>query len=408
MIGQRIPLSIMLVSSTNASITTVNRHPARWALLALAAALLLSGCGLLSRDKATATPQANPVSVPPAPAVDSSPIVSATPLPTPAQQTPSITSLPSVADVVGQVGPAVVSIIVKSTTFNLRGFPQQSSGAGSGVIFREDGYILTNNHVVQGADNIIVTLADDRQLVAELIGTDPRTDLAVIRIDGRDLPTAPLADVSALRVGDWVVAIGNALGLRGSPTVTLGIVSALGRSIDSGNATLFDLIQTDAAINPGNSGGPLVNLQGEVIGINTAILRGSTSGGGAEAQGIGFAVSMETAIPVANEIVQNGRVIWPWLGVGVQDVNAATAAEMGLSVRHGVLILSVEQGGPAQQSGLRAEDVVIGLAGQPVDNLRDLQRIMRIQLEPGDQVAVTVVRDGQEREFQVTLQEFPR
>ena len=408
MIGQQIPLSIMLVSSITASIAPVNRDPARWALLALVAALLLSGCGLLGRDTATATPQANPASVPAAPAVDSSPIVSATPLPTPTQQTPLITALPSVADVVGQVAPAMVSIIVSSTTFNLSGFPQQSSGAGSGVIFREDGYILTNNHVVQGADHIIVTLSDDRQLVAELIGTDPRTDLAVIRIDERDLPTAPLADVSALRVGDWVVAIGNALGLRGSPTVTLGIVSALGRSIDSGNTTLFDLIQTDAAINPGNSGGPLINLQGEVVGINTAVLRGSTSGGRAEAQGIGFAVSMETAIPVAQEIVESGRVIWPWLGVGVRDVNAATAAEMGLSVRHGVLILSVEPGGPAQQSGLRAEDVVISLAGQPVDNLRDLQRIMRIQLEPGDQVAVTVVRDGQEREFQVTLQEFPR
>ena len=300
--------------------------------------------------------------------------------------------------------PAVVSVLVESTSVDFFGRSRRSGGSGSGVIFREDGYILTNNHVVEDADSITVVFSDGREREGEIVGTDLRTDLAVVRVDERGLPTAPLADVSKLRVGDWVIAIGNALGLQGSPTVTLGIVSALQRSIPSGsgNVTLFDLIQTDAAINPGNSGGPLVNLRGEVVGINTAVLRGT------EAQGIGFAVSMETAIPVANELVDNGRVVWPWLGVGVADVNPAIAAEMGLTARSGVVISNVETGGPAQQAGMETDDVVISLGGKPVTNLRDLQRILRIDYEPGDETTMTVVRDGQEQEFQLTLGEFPR
>ena len=367
---------------------------ARLVLLSAAAALLLAACS--SDDTPTPVPPTPTAAAP----VTLSPV--ATDQPT--------SSLPSVADVVAEVEPAVVSILVESTSVDFFGRTRRSSGSGSGVIFREDGYILTNNHVVQDADRITVVFSDGREREGEIVGTDLRTDLAVVRVDERGLPTAPLADPSKLRVGDWVIAIGNALGLRGSPTVTLGIVSALQRSIPSGggNVTLFDLIQTDAAINPGNSGGPLVNLQGEVVGINTAVLRGTDNTTGTEAQGIGFAVSMETAIPVADELVANGRVVWPWLGVSVADVNPAVASEMGLTARSGVVINSIEAGAPAQQAGLEQDDVIVALGGQPVTNLRDLQRILRIDYEPGDEITATAVRDGREREFQVTLGESPR
>ena len=362
------------------------------ASLTLAATLLLAACS----SEATPTPALeSPTATPSA----TSPLSAGSGAPLPA-------ALPAVADVVAQVEPAVVSILVETISVDRFGRSRRGGGSGSGVIFRANGYILTNNHVVEDADSIIVVLADGREREAELIGTDRITDLAVVRIEEHGLPTAPLADVSNLRAGDWVIAIGNALGLRGSPTVTLGIVSALGRTIFSGDTTLFDLIQTDAAINPGNSGGPLVNLQGEVVGINTAVLRGTNSG--TEAQGIGFAVSMDTAIPVADEIVANGRVIWPWLGVGVADVNAVTAAEMGLSVRRGVLVSNVTSEGPAEQAGIQAEDVIIALGGQEINNLRDLQRILRTEYDPGQQITVTVDRKGQSLEFQVTLEEFPR
>ena len=364
------------------------------ASLTLAATLLLAACS----SEATPTPVLESPTATPSP--------SATPPAAPDSEGPLQAALPAVADVVAQVEPAVVSILVETISVDRFGRSRRGGGSGSGVIFRADGYILTNNHVVEDADSIIVVLADGREREAELIGTDRLTDLAVVRIEERGLTTAPLADVSKLRAGDWVVAIGNALGLRGSPTVTLGIVSALGRTIPSGDSTLFDLIQTDAAINPGNSGGPLVNLQGEVVGINTAVLRGTNSG--AEAQGIGFAVSMDTAIPVANEILESGRVIWPWLGVGVADVNAVTAAEMGLSVRRGVLVSGVTSGGPAEQAGIQAEDVIIALGGQEINNLRDPQRVLRTQYDPGQQITVTVDRKGQTLDFQVTLEEFPR
>ena len=380
---------------SNAQANNVTRHIlAHLAVLSAVGALLLAACS----SEATPTP------LPPTPTVAATAAVTLSPV---AIDQPT-SSLPTVADVVAEVEPAVVSILVQSTSVDFFGQSRRSSGSGSGVIFREDGYILTNNHVVQDAESITVVFSDGRERQGEIVGTDPRTDLAVVRVDERGLPTVPLADVSKLRVGDWVIAIGNALGLRGSPTVTLGIVSALQRSIPSGsgNVTLFDLIQTDAAINPGNSGGPLVNLQGEVVGINTAVLRGTDSG--AEAQGIGFAVSMETAIPVANELVDNGRVVWPWLGVGVADVNPAIASGMGLTARSGVVISSVEPGGPAERADLEPDDVIVGLGGKPVTNLRDLQRILRIDYEPRDEITVTVVRDGREREFQLTLGEFPR
>ena len=312
----------------------------------------------------------------------------------------SSVQLPSIVSLVEQVEKAVVSIQVETMELGFFGTVRQI-GSGSGVIFRENGYILTNNHVLEDAVDIQVTLFDGRDLKAKLIGTDPRTDLALIKIDEDGLPIVPLGDASKLRVGEWVIAIGNALGLRGAPTVTVGVVSALGRTLGTQSATLYDLIQTDAAINPGNSGGPLINLQGEVIGINTAVLRGE------DAQGIGFAVSTETAIPVANQLLQNGQVLRPYMGISARDIDSATVAQMNLSVREGVLLVGIEPGGPAARAELKAEDVIIAIEAQGTPNFRALQRLLLTEFKIGQSVAITVVRGEDQMDIPLTFGEFP-
>jgi serine protease Do len=299
------------------------------------------------------------------------------------------------------VQPAVVSIVVRDTVRTAFG-TRNTFGSGSGVIFREDGYILTNNHVIEDADSIEVTLFDGRDLQAEIVGADPITDLAVIKVDERDMSTVPLGDVSRLRVGDWVVAIGNAAGLVGRPSVTLGVVSAFERTITAAGVMLRDLIQTDALINPGNSGGPLLNLSGEVIGINTAVLREDGI------EGIGFAVGAETATLVADQLVSNGRVIWPWLGIGAANVDRLSAAEMNLSVRDGVLVTQLVPGGPADRAGLRVEDVVIAIDDVPTPDVTTLQRLRRREFKVGQSVTVTLVRGSEETEVHLTLAEQPR
>jgi S1-C subfamily serine protease len=313
---------------------------------------------------------------------------------------------PNVADVVGKVGPAVVSIFAEGSSVDFFGRARRTGGAGSGIVFRDDGYILTNNHVVEKAETLTVVFFDGTERKGELVGTDPLTDLAVIRVDAKNLTTASLAEFTKTRVGEWVIAIGNALGLEGSPTVTVGIVSALERShpTPDPNVTLFDLIQTDAAINMGNSGGPLVNLKGEVIGINTLVDRSN------DAQGIGFAVNTQTALPVANELVANGRVVWPWLGVGVKDLDSAIATNMDLPTRYGVLVTSVMAKGPAEKATIQPNDVIIEINGQKVNNIRDFQRMLRIDFNPGNKITTTLIRKGKSSplKLEVTLGEFPR
>jgi len=364
----------------------IQRSSRLWVVLVAAAALVLASCTTI-RTEPTQTPI---------------PIATATETPAANNGSSTPATLPSIAELVQRVEPAVVSIQVKAREAGFFG-QVETMASGSGVIFREDGYILTNNHVVEGATSIKVALFDGRELDASVVGTDTNTDLAVIKVDEKGLLSIPLGDAAKLRVGDWVVAIGNALGLPGAPTVTVGVVSALGRTLETDpGVTLYDLIQTDAAINPGNSGGPLINLSGEVIGINTAVLRSDN------AQGIGFAVSAGTAIPVANQLVANGRVLRPYLGISAGEVNRATAAQMNLSVREGVLVVQVESGGPADRAGIRKDDVIVALDSQPTPTFLAMQRLLLSQFKVGQQINVTVARGKDQKQFTLTLGAFPR
>lgn len=315
--------------------------------------------------------------------------------------------LPNVADTVERVRPAVVSIVAEVVVQDFRG-ARRVFGSGSGVIFDPGGLVLTNNHVVEDAARVVVTLDDGRQVEAKVIGADVLSDLAVLRIPGTGHPFVPLGKNVRLRVGEWVIAIGNAAALPGGPTVTVGVVSALGRTLEAGRqVTLYDLIQTDAVINPGNSGGPLLNLQGELVGINTAVLRGG-NGGETPIEGIGFAINMETASFVADQLVAQGRVRWAWLGAFLADLLPETVARAGLPVREGVLIRGVIVGGPAERVGLKTGDIILGLDGKKVASVTDLTRKLRQDLRPGQQVDVELFRDGSRRTLKLVLGELPR
>ncbi|MBI2940448.1 MAG: trypsin-like peptidase domain-containing protein [Chloroflexi bacterium] len=331
----------------------------------------------------------------------------AAPAPAAASGAPTaLVGLPSVAMVADRVRPAVVFISVQAVTAGEFFQPVPTSGVGSGVIFDPRGYILTNNHVVEGARTIQVVLpSGPPSHPARLVGRDPLTDLAIIKIEGRNLPVAPLGDSDRLRIGDWVIAIGNALGLEGGPTVTVGVVSALGRSIEEPNgAVLENLIQTDAAINPGNSGGPLINLAGEVVGINTAAPGPTRTG--FQPSGIGFAISINSARPIIDDLLQHGRVRRPWLGVSIVTLTPSLAAQLGLGIDEGVLIGRIARNGPAAQAGLQPGDVLVALEGQKLRNTRDLTAALQRQ-KIGDRVTVTLVRDNRARQATVTLTEMP-
>ncbi|HKK14614.1 MAG TPA: Do family serine endopeptidase [Gammaproteobacteria bacterium] len=257
---------------------------------------------------------------------------------------------------------------------------------GSGVLVSDQGYVLTNHHVVKGAEEIQVLLDDGRSTRARVVGADPDTDLAVIKIDLKKLPSIVIGDSRQLNVGDVVLAIGDPFGV--GQTVTQGIVSATGRN-RLGINTYEDFIQTDAAINPGNSGGALVNARGELVGINTAIF--TRSGGN---QGIGFAIPVSLAQGVMKQIIEHGQVIRGWLGVEAQSLTPALARSFGLDSTAGILIAGVLKGGPADQAGLQAGDVITAVEGKPVDNPRDALDTIA-QLKPGSTVALTGVRGGQ-------------
>ena len=276
---------------------------------------------------------------------------------------------------------------------------QRERGLGSGVIVSPDGYILTNNHVVEGASDVTVYLNNKTELKARIIGADPKTDIAVIKVDAKNLPTLPLGDSSQVQVGDIALAIGNPFGV--GKTVTMGIISAMGRG-NLGIEDYEDFIQTDAAINPGNSGGALIDTRGELIGINTAILSNGSRGN----QGVGFAVPVNMARRVMEQLLKNGKVVRGYMGVMIQEVTPQLAQAFGLRDAQGALVGDVSEGSPAAQAGLVKGDIITQLNGESFTDSREL-RLKISQLAPGATVKLKVLRAGQEREVSVTLGELP-
>ncbi|HYM81969.1 MAG TPA: trypsin-like peptidase domain-containing protein [Candidatus Limnocylindria bacterium] len=301
----------------------------------------------------------------------------------------------AVAAAVESVAPAVVNLEVRHRGKDARSGATWSrpAGTGSGFVFTPDGLILTNSHVVHRAQNLEVTLQDGRRLPADVVGDDPDTDLAVIRVRAQDLASVRLGDSSGLRPGHLVIAIGSPLGFQA--TVTAGVVSALGRSMRSQSGRLIDnIIQTDAALNPGNSGGPLVNSRGEVVGVNTAVIL--------PAQGICFAIPVNTARFVAGHLIQNGRIRRAYLGLGGQNVTLQRrlAREFGLPSERGLMIVQVEAGSPAQTAGLREGDVLIGFGDHPIGNVDDLHRALGEE-RIGMGSSLMILRRGQRQTLEI-------
>jgi len=379
--------------------------------LALCAAGVIGGAvGAIAVNHNNATAQA-PATVAAAPApVQAPPAVAGAPAAT--------VSLPDFTTIAKQNGKAVVNIRVMGTTkTSARGMPQVSPGdpfyeffrqfqdprgsqrdapvfgAGSGFIVSPDGVILTNAHVVQGASEVTVKLADRREFRAKVLGSDPRTDVAVLKIDAKGLPTVPLGNARALQTGEWVLAIGSPFGLES--TVTAGVVSATGRSL--GNDSQVQFIQTDVAVNPGNSGGPLLNTRGEVVGINSQIY--SQTGG---YQGLSFAIPIDVAARIKDQIVATGKVQHAKLGVSIQEVDQSFADSFNLASPEGALVANVERGSAAEKAGLKSGDVVRKVNGQTIIASADLPGTLAVA-KPGDKVALDVWRDGKIVRLNATL-----
>lgn len=316
----------------------------------------------------------------------------------------------SAVEVVDQVGPAVVTVINQQTVADgVIGDSQPVPvGAGTGFIIDTDGHIVTNWHVVTGGTSFLVILSDGTDIEAELIGEDPRNDLAVVKIDSEAVPeTVPFGDSSQLQQGQTVLAIGSPLGKFGN-TVTRGIISGLGRDQLSSEGlcqNYSDLIQHDAAINPGNSGGPLFNLQGEVIGVNTLGI--PSVNGGVPIQGLFFAVPSNTVVQVVQEIIEDGSISAPYLGISFEPLNPQIAAINELPVDFGLFVRSVEQGTPADEAGLTANDIIVAVDGNRIDAQQTFSSLL-MEYEPGDTAELTVMRDGQETPISITFGEVPQ
>ncbi|WP_394351282.1 DegQ family serine endoprotease [Metapseudomonas lalkuanensis] len=277
------------------------------------------------------------------------------------------------------------------------GRQREAQSLGSGFIISKDGYVLTNNHVVADADEIIVRLSDRSELEAKLIGADPRTDVALLKVQGKDLPIVKIGKSDDLKVGSWVLAIGSPFGFDHS--VTAGIVSAKGRSLPNENYVPF--IQTDVAINPGNSGGPLFNLDGEVVGINSQIF--TRSGG---FMGLSFAIPIDVAMSVADQLKSEGKVSRGWLGVVIQEVNKDLAESFGLDKPAGALVAQVQEGGPAAKGGLQVGDVILSMNGQPIVVSADLPHLVG-NLKPGSKIKLEVVRGGSRKTLDMAIGTLP-
>lgn len=300
-----------------------------------------------------------------------------------------------------KVGPAVVGITNKALVrdfFNRVALAER--GTGSGVIYDKSGLIATNNHVVEGAQEIVVSLSDGRSVKGKVLGADAATDLAVVKIDASNLPVATLGDSSTLQVGEPAIAIGNPLGLEFRGSVTAGVISALNRSIEIGDRK-YTLIQTDAAINPGNSGGALVNADGEVVGINSAKI--AVSG----VEGIGFAIPINTAKPILTALAKQGRVIRPYIGASLIDKEFAERYGFDVDVHGGLLIMKLVARGPLASAGIQTGDIITKFAGEKVSKVAEI-RAKIAEHKVGDKVDVTILRNGTEMTKNVTLQEVPK
>jgi serine protease Do len=308
-------------------------------------------------------------------------------------------ALPAISDVVSKAQPSVVAINVEIVGYNIFNQPSKIEGAGSGWIIDEAGYIVTNNHVVANADSVVVTLEDGSKYSAQDVRTDSLTDLAVVKIDAQNLPALDIGDSSALEIGDWLVAIGNALGMGIS--ATSGIVSALDVSLaESSDQVLHGLIQTNAAINPGNSGGPLINMAGEVIGINS--IKIAQVG----VEGMGYAISINEAMPIIEKLITVGYVVRPWLGAGTATVNQMVASWYNLPVDTGALVTDVTSGSPAEAAGLQAGDVITAIDDKEVTSAGELAQLIN-SYQIGQEIKITFWRGQAKDNVAVVLAESP-
>ena len=422
--GEEIP---MKVSTPAAAAPSVQVTPTVVASVAQAASptavpAAVSVATVVSVQTQTPTPTPTPTprgTVPPAPTEVPAPTATPPPpTPTPEPEPSAVLNgeipladevLQTEADerlttveVVKILRPSVVHIATQVLAMGMFNQPVPLEGVGTGVVLDKVGHILTNNHVVQGAEQVVVTLNTGESFFATAVGFDLSTDTAVIKIEAEGLQPAKLGDASTTEVGEDVIAIGHALGLPGGPTVSKGVVSALGRSIESDpqtQTTIVDLIQTDASINPGNSGGPLVNDRAEVIGINTAIIQ--------ESRGIGFAINIDDAKEVAIQLIENGFVQRGFLGITPINVTPALASQFNLPVREGILLVRVITGFAAEEAGLQEGDVIVQLGDEPIANTGEMSKFLLAHL-PGETVTIVYFRGPDEITTEVTLGERPR
>jgi len=303
-----------------------------------------------------------------------------------------------ITEAVERLTESVVSIDSVRVTRDFRYGLVPIEGKGSGLIIDRNGYVITNNHVIDGATRVQVHLKDGRTFLGEVVGSDASTDIAVIKVDANNLPAASLGDSEKLKVGQIALAIGNTLGLQGGPTVSMGVVSALGRPLPGTDFIFEGLIQTDTAINPGNSGGPLADIGGNMIGMNTAMIP--------FAQGVGFAIPVNTIKWVVQQILEKGRVIRPWLGISGANMNQAIARRYDLPADSGVLVVEVDSRGPAYEAGMRVGDVITQIGAHPVNQMKDIL-VSLSRLSVKEEVEVGFIRLNAKRKALLRLKESP-
>lgn len=362
----------------------------------ISAPLIFSGCSQLAEDTPAPVEANTPAAVEPTAAQVEK---SATPTANAAARATNARNTP-VVQVAKTVGPAVVGITNKAVARDIFNRQVETEGVGSGVIFRSDGYIVTNNHVIDGASEIIVSLSDGNTISGKLVGADEMTDIAVVKVDAQNLPSARFGNSDEIMVGEPVVAIGNPMGLEFQGSVTVGVISALNRTLEL-NDRRVNLLQTDAAISPGNSGGALVNYDSEVIGINSAKL--AKSG----VEGIAFAIPSNTVQSVVNEIMEKGYVARPYLGVTIFDKPTAARYGYQLELSRGVYVFKVAIGSPADNASLQRGDIILSIDGKAVNSVTEVRNDIAAR-KVGDRIRIVFDREGTEQSVEVVLQEMPQ